>query len=412
MKNLLLLFIPLCFLHISCSSSSSQAAEKERDLSGTWRGLISLQEKELPFNFEIKEAGDSLQMHIFNAEEELVLKDLYFQGDTLHIPMHIFDAEIRAVVESGSMKGKWVKQYVKDYALPFSASRDDFRFSKPTEKAAANLSGKWAVTFKKEQQAVESFNAIGLFEQEGEKIKGTFLTATGDYRFLEGKVDGPNLKLSSFDGENAYLFEGRILQDDKLEGTFWSGKGRKEKWTAVRDEEVVLPDADSLTFLKEDYDKLAFTFPDLDGKMISLSNPKYQDKVVIVQILGSWCPNCMDETRFLANWYKKNKDEEVAIIGLAYEKKDDFEYASQRVKQMAEKLGAEYDFLIAGAADKDAAQSLPMLNHIMSFPTTIFLDKEGNVRKIHTGFSGPGTGEYYTRFVNEFNLLMDKLLRE
>ena len=147
--------------------------------------------------------------------------------------------------------------------------------------------------------------------------------------------------------------------------------------------------------------------------MVSLDDPKYQDKVVIVQVLGTWCPNCMDETRFLAQWYKEHKDKDVAIIGLAYEKKDDFEYASKRVKQMAEKLDAGYDFLIAGTPDKEStSRTLPMLNHIMSFPTTIFIDKKGTVRKIHTGFYGPGTGEYYTEFVQEFNAFTRELMEE
>jgi hypothetical protein len=103
----------------------------------------------------------------------------------------------------------------------------------------------------------------------------------------------------------------------------------------------------------------------------------------------------------------------VEIIGLAYERKDDFEYASSRIRKMKEKLAVPYEVLIAGTADKEAAaKTLPMLNHILSFPTTIFIDRKGAIRKIHTGFSGPGTGAYYTQFVEEFNTLMDKLLHE
>jgi hypothetical protein len=121
----------------------------------------------------------------------------------------------------------------------------------------------------------------------------------------------------------------------------------------------------------------------------------------------------MDETKFLAPWYEKNKDRGVEIIGLAYEKKEDLAYARDRVQKMKQRLNVQYDYAIAGTADNESAsKSLPMLNKVMSFPTTIFIDKTGNVRKIHTGFSGPGTGKYYTEFVDEFNLFVDKLVSE
>ena len=121
----------------------------------------------------------------------------------------------------------------------------------------------------------------------------------------------------------------------------------------------------------------------------------------------------MDETKFYADWYEKNKDRGVEIIGLAYENKDDFEYAKARVDKMRKTYNVGYDYLIAGTSNKgDASKTLPMLNHIMSFPTSIIIDKKGKVRNIHTGFSGPATGDYYLHYVEEFNQLMDKLLNE
>ncbi|MFT7308984.1 MAG: hypothetical protein ACI964_001568 [Spirosomataceae bacterium] len=69
--------------------------------------------------------------------------------------------------------------------------------------------------------------------------------------------------------------------------------------------------------------------------------------------------------------------------------------------------------MIAGINDKtEAAKSLPMLDHILSFPTLITIDKKGKVREIHTGFSGPGTGAYYDKFVTDYNRLIEKLLNE
>jgi len=121
----------------------------------------------------------------------------------------------------------------------------------------------------------------------------------------------------------------------------------------------------------------------------------------------------MDETKFYSNWYKKNKSKDIEFLGLAYENSTDFEYAKDRVEKMKRKLNVEYDFVIAGTSNKQSAsESLPMLNEIMSFPTTIFLDKNGKVRKIHTGFSGPATGKYYEEFVDEFNTFIKDLLEK
>jgi thiol-disulfide isomerase/thioredoxin len=147
--------------------------------------------------------------------------------------------------------------------------------------------------------------------------------------------------------------------------------------------------------------------------MISSADERFKGKVVILQIFGTWCPNCMDETKFLSEWYNKNKDRGVEILGLAYERKDDFEYASDRVKKMKEKLDVPYDFVVAGTNDKlKAAETLPMLNKVLAFPTTIFIGKDGKVKHIRTGFEGPGTGIYYEQFKQRFNELINELLTE
>jgi hypothetical protein len=121
----------------------------------------------------------------------------------------------------------------------------------------------------------------------------------------------------------------------------------------------------------------------------------------------------MDETKFLAPWYQKNKDRGVEIIGLGYERSPDFAISAPKLQKMKKRFGVEYPILMAGIDDKDAARhTLPMLEKVMAFPSTIFIDKNGKVRRIHTGFSGPGTGKYYDEFVEEFNLFVDKLLSE
>lgn len=154
-------------------------------------------------------------------------------------------------------------------------------------------------------------------------------------------------------------------------------------------------------------------FPDaFTGQAVSLNDAKYKGKSVIVTILGSWCPNCIDEASFLAPWYKANRKRGVEIIGLSFERKNDPVFAKSRIEALKKRFDIDYDLLFAGLADKKYASSvLPALSEVFSFPTTIFIDKTGKVSKIHTGYSGPATGKFYEEFVKEFNRDVDGLLQ-
>ena len=133
---------------------------------------------------------------------------------------------------------------------------------------------------------------------------------------------------------------------------------------------------------------------------------------MIVQIIGSWCPNCMDETRFMAQLYREYHQKGLEIIALCYESAD-YESSVKAMKRFKEGTGAPYTFLYAGEASKrKAALTLPMLNRIVSYPTAIFIDRHGEVRKIFTGFSGPGTGEYYRQLTEEIRKLVHMMTRE
>jgi len=406
MKNIYVLI--LFTILMACSPEKAKV-----ELSGKWIGEISMQEKTMPFEMKIKESKDgTVTATIINAKEEIVLDEITKSKDSLHIPLHIFDITIDVKIGNNVLAGSYTKHYEENYTLPITLHKGENRFKSFSNDPPADFSGKWEVTFiePKEQDTTE---AVGIFDQDGNNVRGTFLTPLGDYRYLVGIAEGNRMKLSTFDGNHAFLFEAELQEDNTLSGDFYSGKDWYESWTAFRNEEAKLPSPDSLTYLKKGYDNIYFSFPNLEGEKVSLADQKYQDKVVIVQIFGTWCPNCMDETKFLTNWYDNNKDRGVEIIGLAYEAKDDFDYAKNRVEKMKNKFDVQYDFLIAGTNDKEeASKTLPMLNRVISFPTMIILDKSGDLVNIHTGFSGPGTGKYYDEFVKKFNVKMDSLLSQ
>jgi thiol-disulfide isomerase/thioredoxin len=395
--------------------TACQPEKKPSLRPGTWRAVIGSPGGELPFGLALDQLNDTtFLVHALNGTERLQLDTAHVRGDSLHVPIDIFDSELVAAVGDSSLRGRYTRYNAGKlaYNLPFSARYGQtFRFAPAKAQPAGDVSGNWDVTFRTEK---DSSQAVGVFRQQGNNLTGTFLTPTGDYRYLAGQVEGNEMKLSTFDGSHVYLFKAYLDSSrNRLEGEFWSGAKGYKKWTARRDEEAALPDANALAYLKKGYDRIDFTFPDLAGKPVSLSDPKFRNKVVVVQIMGSWCPNCMDETNFLAPWYDKNKSRGVEIVGLSYEKVPTLEASGPKLERMKKRMNVGYDVLLAGLNTTDSvAASLPMIEKVLAFPTTIFIDKQGKVRRIHTGFSGPGTGKYYDEFVEEFNQFMDKLLAE
>jgi peroxiredoxin len=168
-----------------------------------------------------------------------------------------------------------------------------------------------------------------------------------------------------------------------------------------------------VTQLRQDAEGLEFSFPDVDGKRVSSRDPRFAGKVVIVTLGGSWCPNCHDEAAFLGPYYVQNRERGLEVVELMFEHFGDFPQAAAATKRFRDAFNLQYTMLIAGTSDKDQASTqLPQLNHVFAFPTTVFLDRKGRVRRIYTGFSGPGTGEHYQKLIEDFDATVEQLLAE
>ncbi|CAN5432581.1 hypothetical protein BH09BAC6_BH09BAC6_17190 [soil metagenome] len=393
------------------------ASAQSKLRTGEWRGVLKTSTgNQLPFNFELTAVGGHQQMVVINGTEQLKVTDIKTKGDSVFIHMPLFNSEFRLKRKGNGLTGLWIKHLGnKDAAMGFTATPGTtYRFFKDGKKPAFNVSGRWSAVFGDGTPGKEKL--VGEFVQTGAKLTGTFLSISGDYRFLEGTVAGDQLYLSCFDGGHAFLFTAKINNARTINGgKFYSGLSGLDSWHAVKDANAKLPDAYSLVALKPGFKKIAFTFKDVDGRKVSLSDARFKNKVVIVQLLGSWCPNCMDETNyFVSGYYKKYHPKGVEIIGLAYERTTDFAKSQKTVRQLRSHFNIPYPLLITGftPAKGDPEKSLPMLAGFKGFPSTIIIDKKGNVRKIHTGFSGPGTGVHYTEFKSEFEKLTDDLLAE
>lgn len=387
------------------------SADSAELVPGMWRATLTTESGEkIPFNFEVKADSSAPYLEIINGDNRMRVDEVSLEGDSVRFLMPFFDSEFRARLVDDSLKGSWIKHLAgRDAVMPFSAAHGvAYRFLENPEPPVADISGRWATGFISE---ADTTPAIGELKQEGNRLTGTFITQYGDYRFLEGTISGQEVFLSSFDGGYATLFTATATADSILsDGKFYSGRSGIKDWDAQKDPDAGLPDPNSLTYLAEGHDKLAFTYLSLEGDSVSLSDERFRDKVVVIQFFGSWCPNCLDETRFLSDFYREYRDKGFEVIGLAYERGTDMEQNKRLVKRMTDRFNVEYPMLLTGYTHQQVEESMPALRNFMAFPTTIVLDREGNVRRVHTGFKGPGTGAHYEIYVDEFTRLINELL--
>ena len=364
----------------------------------------------LPFNFNLKSTGSgTYAIELYNADETIFIDEIKVKKDSVVIRFPVFEGYLAGKFTAKEIMGKFIKEN-EETVLPFRAVHGIKERFKSDGIPNTNISGDWEVEFRPDNG--ESYMAKGIFRQVDDKVSGTFRTSTGDYRFLEGINSVDSVKFSTFDGTRAYLFKAKTT-DTSMVGVFYTGKDSKEHFVAKRNENYELPNSETLTYMKKGHDKLSFSFPDSEGNLVSLSDPVFKDKVVIVQIMGTWCPNCLDETKFLVDYLQKNSKEKIAVIALAFEYAKTEEAAFKAIIRLKDRIGVEYPILLAqyGGIDKEMAQEkLPMLNHVFSFPTTIIIDKKGDVQKIYTGFNGPATGSNYDSFKKDFHNFILQLL--
>jgi thiol-disulfide isomerase/thioredoxin len=381
---------------------------------GTYRAVLSLPGGELPFGLALEQQGSTVAGYLINGPERLPLNEVTISGSHLEILMPGYENRLIADADGTTLHGEIVidKLGGKLQHVPLQAQLGQgYRFFATAATDNADVSGRWSVTFVDDAGVPEA--DVGEFTQSHDVVTGTILTATGDHRYLAGQVHGDELDLSTFDGAHVFLYKAKIAADGSLAGDFWSGLAYHEKLTARRDANAALPNAYTLTSMRGAAKHFDFAFPDLTGNTVSSKDPQFQNKVMIVALAGSWCPNCHDEAAFLEPLYREYRAKGVEIVSLMFEHFGDFPHAAEASQRFRQHYGIEYTTLIAGISDKDdAGKKLPMLDRVYAFPTTIFIDKKGVVRKIHTGFSGPATGEHYTEFAAEVHDTLNQLLAE
>lgn len=406
-------FILSLIFFVCCHSSEANSSLKIK--TGRWIGVMEIIENnKLYFEIQVSKDVKTTAIKVVNGEEKVLFNQPIIDGDSVHLQFSNFNSElIFKVINKTTISGRWVNHLKVNYAIPFSATYNALGTIFPLSSNAqpALFSGKWHTLFSPDK---DPFDALGVFEQKGNSASGTFLTETGDYRFLSGNVDGNTLYLSGFDGGHAYLFIGKKDENELINGQYMSGSHYQSKWTAERNEQFELNNPDSLTkFVGESHEDVSLSFKNLDSTPFEYPNSEFKDKVVIIQILGTWCSNCMDETVYFKELYNKYHDKGLEILTVGYENGTGFEDYSNRLKEYQKRFDLNNTIVVGGSVrENNILNDFSFLSNFTSYPTSIFIDRKGNVVRIHTGFSGPSTGKYYTDYKKETEKLIDVLINQ
>ena len=400
-----ILIVLIFFLVATCSFSQSLS---KKPIS-TWKGILGMNDRlEIPFLFDFAKKGRHYSMIIKNGEERIKLRCKYEKDSiTAHFPG--IDSYLRIKCEGKEMRGYWVnmnKTRAQKIPLQAYTSKDVLRFEFIEKEVHVPLFPRYSFVF---NDVKEKNIAVGIFKSADKFVSGTIMTETGDYRYLDGILNGSHLSMSTFNGIWAMRIECEI-KEDSLIGEFYSGTSYRTTLGGVANDSVRLRKANSLTYVINDQ---AINFSSVKSLKGKAYNANKKSTLTLFQVMGSWCPNCLDEIVFFKELHKDYAKEGLSIVAMAYENQKELKIALSRLKKFKNRMQIPYEICYAGNASKEeASATFPMLNEIMSFPTSILVDENGKIRHIHTGFSGPATGKIYEDYKKEMREIIEQLLKE
>ena len=378
---------------------------------GPWRAALDLAGGELRFGLRLERRGQELRGELCNGRRCLPFSAVVLRGDSLSLEMADYAATITARLAGDSLTGVYRNVGNRGpRVIPFRAARGAW----PKLPGPARLLGRWDAMwigdFGTTPRVIELRNGPAGLE-------GTIVSNTGDYGHFAGTAAGDSFALGHFDGSYVYLLTGKLGggggAPDTLRGVFHAGLRTQTPWIAVRSTGTPHLKAVTENTQADTTRPFRFAFPDLEGRMVTERDPRFRGKVVIVDVFGTWCPTCHDAAPELVRLHRKYQARGLEIVGLAYEVSGDTAVDRRQVRRYREKFGIPFTLLLAGINDTEAAAAtLPQLQGFTSFPTTIFLGRDGKVRRIHAGFYGPATGEQHAKQVRAWESEVERLLAE
>jgi len=378
-------------------------------ISGLWDAsvLVNNGALEIPFRFELSGSGANVKGSFFNGDDKTTSTSGSLQNGKLSLSFDELGTKLEATLKDGRLEGEYSRG-TRGAPYPFTAKRYT-----PAAAGAANIpsiAGLWNVQVGKSSKGEAAWQLI--VRQSGAEASAVILRIDGDTGTLAGTYRDGKFALSHFSGARPL----RLELTPSADGTLAVVQNTDKPLTAIRAEQATakgLPqpsDPTRFTSVKDPSEPFRFNFPDLDGKMVSNTDPRFQGKVVIVAIGGSWCPNCHDETPFLVELYKKYKKQGLEIVELSFEEEAQIKNPV-RVKAFNKRYGVDYTVLIPGEP-KELNDKVPQGLNLNSFPTTFFLGRDGKVRSAHAGFAGKASGKFHTDMKEDITALVERLLAE
>lgn len=389
---------------ISLVALPSRAAAQS--LSGLWDASIVVNGVEVPFRMEIAGSGSSVKGTFFNGDEKIPSSSGTFQDDALMLSWPEYGTDLKATLKDGTLEGQY-ERGTRGAPWAFKAKR----FT-PTEADATGvpqIAGLWnvQVSSSKGEAAWQL-----IVRQSGAEVSAAILRVDGDTGALTGSFSNGKFVLSHFSGARPL----RLELTPQTDGTLAVVQNKDNPLHAMRMDEAKakgLPqpaDPSRFTSMKDPTEPLRFSFPDLNGRMVSNTDPQFRGKVVIVNIGGSWCPNCHDEVPFLVELYNKYHGRGLEVVGLSFEEAAQLKNPV-RLKAFIKKYGIQYTVLLPGEP-KELQAKLPQAANLSSFPTSFFLGRDGRVRSVHAGFPGKASGKFHDEAKQEITELVERLLAE
>lgn len=395
----------MALLTTACQNTEEEATEEPIFKAGSWRLQFSLEEDVVNIQMNIDSA---MNVQFINASEIINAGKIILRNDSFYLEMPVYGTYFTGIrTSTDQFIGNWHNTQKKpDYLIAVSAEYQSSTFHNAID---LSLENKYEVTFSPNSD--DEYPALGLISNPSQgAINGTFLTETGDYRYLHGFQTANNIVLQCFDGSHLFLFKGDLKGDSIVNGSFQSGTHWKEPWYGIMNNTYELSHPDSITTVVDDA-PLVINLMNTQSEFVTLGNDYFADKLTIIQILGTWCPNCLDESRFYKELHNKYASQGLQIVPVAFERTEDYQTSAITLERYLKELDLPYDGYVGGKASKKiASATFPMLSDIVSFPTSIFVDREGNIQKVHTGFFGPGTGMYYDRYKSNTESFIQKNL--
>jgi thiol-disulfide isomerase/thioredoxin len=375
-------------------------------LSGLWQGTVTVSGQQVPFKFEIQGDGAGIKGSFFNGEERFTSTSGQFAGDALTLNWEYFASKLEAKFANGALDGTYSR--ARSSPVPFHAQR--FVAPVVAKGKVPSIDGLWVLENVKSSKGESAWNLI--VKQKGAEVTAAILRVDGDTGTLNGFYQDGKFVLSHFSGVRPSSLELSVSDD----GTLKALANGKESMTGFRPAEARakgLPeptDPTQHTSMKDSAGPFHFSFPDLAGNTVTDKDPRFRGKVVLVNITGSWCPNCHDEAPFLSETYKKYRAQGLEIVALSFEEADQLKDPT-RLRAFMKKYGIEYTVLLGGTTD-EAKEKLAQTQNWDAWPTTFFVGRDGRVRGAHAGFPSKASGELYAKAKAEFTEKVEHLLAE